>query len=124
MGGGETFSFATFNIPGAPDATLMPVTQPGQLTECGATRLTNGFSVNVRLTIHGTQNTGPGITGLPRYVNASRMTLQPAANVPTDTQWDTAYNLPADLVHLIYARIDSRDPHGQSARRDVHGDER
>jgi hypothetical protein len=31
--------------------------------------------------------------------------LQPAANVPADKMWDTAFNLPADLVHLIYARI-------------------
>jgi hypothetical protein len=78
--GGETFSFAAFNIPGAPSATVMPVTQPGAATECGATRLSNGlFSLNFRLTVHGTQNSGPGLTGLPRYVNASRMTLQPAA---------------------------------------------
>jgi hypothetical protein len=76
---GETFSFATFNIPGAPSPTVMPVTQPGAATECGATRLSNGqFSLNFRLTVHGTQNAGPGLTGLPRYVNASRMTLQPA----------------------------------------------
>jgi hypothetical protein len=34
--------------------------------------------------------------------------LQPAANAPTDPYWDTAYNLPADLVHLIYARIEDR----------------
>jgi len=78
--GGDTFSFATFNTPGAPNPTVMPVTQPGEFTECGATLLSNGrFSVNLRLTIHGAQNTGPGLTGLPRYVNASRMTLQPAA---------------------------------------------
>jgi hypothetical protein len=78
--GGETFQFATFNVPGAPDPTVMPVTQPGELTECGATRLPNGrFSVNLRLTIHDTENAGPGITKLPRYIQASRMTLQPAA---------------------------------------------
>jgi hypothetical protein len=34
--------------------------------------------------------------------------LQPAGNAPADPEWDTAYNLPADLVHLIYARIDNR----------------
>ena len=34
--------------------------------------------------------------------------LVPAANVPADPQWDTAYNLPADLVHLIFARIEDR----------------
>jgi hypothetical protein len=67
---GETFSFATFNIPGAPDPYVMPVTQPGELTECGGT--------NLRLTIHGSANAGPGLIGLPRYINASRMTLQPA----------------------------------------------
>jgi hypothetical protein len=33
-------------------------------------------------------------------------TLQPAANAPTDPMWDTAYNLPADIVHLIYVRIE------------------
>jgi hypothetical protein len=75
---GETFHFATFNVPGAPDPTVMPVTQPGELTECGATRVGNTFSVNLRLTIHTALNAGRGITGLPRYVEASRMTLQPA----------------------------------------------
>jgi hypothetical protein len=75
---GETFHFATFNVPGAPDPTVMPVTQPGEFTECGATRIGSGFSVNLRLTIHTALNAGPGITGLPRYTEASRMTLQPA----------------------------------------------
>jgi hypothetical protein len=67
---GETFRFTMFNIPGAPDPTVMPVTQPGELTECGGS--------NVRLTIHDSANAGPGLNGLPRYINASRMTLQPA----------------------------------------------
>lgn len=31
--------------------------------------------------------------------------LQPAGNAPDDDQFDTAYNLPADLVHLIFVRI-------------------
>jgi hypothetical protein len=68
---GETFHFATFNVAGAPDATVLPVTQPGELTECGGR--------NFRLTIHGSANAGPGMFGLPRYINASRMTVQPAA---------------------------------------------
>jgi hypothetical protein len=34
--------------------------------------------------------------------------LQPAPNAPADDQWDTAFNLPADLVHLIYIRIEDR----------------
>jgi hypothetical protein len=67
---GDTFHFATFNIPGAPDPTVMPVTQPGEITECGGG--------NFRLTVHGSANAGPGRFGLPRYINASRMTLQPA----------------------------------------------
>jgi hypothetical protein len=67
---GETFKFLTFNVPGAPDATLLPVTQSGELTECGGN--------NFRLTIHGTANAGPGRFGLPRYINASRMVTQPA----------------------------------------------
>jgi hypothetical protein len=68
--GGTTFHFATFNVPGAPNPTVLPVTQPGELTECGGN--------NFRLTIHDALNAGPGRFGLPRYVNASRMTLQPA----------------------------------------------
>ena len=67
---GDTFRFATFNIPGAPSPTVMPVTQPGELTACGG--------ANIRLTIHGSANPGPGAFGFPRYINASRMTLQPA----------------------------------------------
>jgi hypothetical protein len=68
---GETFHFATFNVSGAPDPTVLPVTQPGEFTECGGG--------NFRLTVHGTANAGPGAFGVPRYINASRMTLQPAA---------------------------------------------
>jgi hypothetical protein len=68
---GETFRFARFNLAGAPDPTVLPVTQPGELTACGGT--------NIRLTIHTATNPGPGRFGFPRYVNASRMTLQPAA---------------------------------------------
>src|SRR6266699_6261908 len=67
---GQTSHFATFNVAGAPDNTLIPVTQPGELTECGGN--------NLRLTIHTTNNAGTGRFGLPRYINASRMTLQPA----------------------------------------------
>ena len=75
---GETFRFATFNVSGAPDPTVMPVTQPGEFAECGATRVGSGFSVNLRLTIHAGPNVHGSITGLPRYIDASRMTLQPA----------------------------------------------
>ena len=51
---GATFRFAKFNVAGAPDATVVPVTQPGELTACSST--------NLRLTIHGSLNPGPNIT--------------------------------------------------------------
>src|SRR5262249_44314250 len=50
--GGDTFSFATFNAPGAPDPTLLPIVPAGDLTDCGTF---GGF----RLTIHA----GPDIGG-------------------------------------------------------------
>ena len=77
--GGATFRFATFNIPGAPDATLLPLVQPGELTECGASKNASGhFSVNLRLTVHAGTDVGGSITGLRRFVNASRLIAQPA----------------------------------------------
>jgi hypothetical protein len=86
---GDTFRFATFSIPGAPDATVMPVTQPGELTACGG--------ANIRLTVHGTANAGPGKFGFPRYVSASRMTLQPAIAV-RNGQVYLAWNNSTSLV--------------------------
>ncbi len=41
----------------------------------------------------------------PWYWTKTTVTLQPAANAPTDTMWDTAFNLPADLIHVIFVRI-------------------
>ncbi|HKW62990.1 MAG TPA: sialidase family protein [Candidatus Acidoferrum sp.] len=81
--GGETFSFATFNVPGAPLPTVLPITQPGTLTECGATiQRPNGrppfVTVNARLTIHAGPSAPGGATTLPRFVQASRLTVQPA----------------------------------------------
>lgn len=34
--------------------------------------------------------------------------LQPAGNVPDDDQFDTAFPLPPDLVHLIWVRVSDR----------------
>lgn len=34
--------------------------------------------------------------------------LQPAANGPNDHEYQLAYNIPADLVHLILVRVDER----------------
>jgi hypothetical protein len=35
-------------------------------------------------------------------------TLQPSATAPTDDRYDTAYDLPDDLVHLILVRVNDR----------------
>lgn len=35
-------------------------------------------------------------------------TLTPAVNVPADDRYDTAYDLPDDLVHLIMVRVNDR----------------
>jgi hypothetical protein len=79
---GATFRFAKFNVPGAPDATLLPVVQPGELIECGATQTTPGhFRVNLRATLHAGPNVGGTLTGLRRFVHATRLTVQPTIAV-------------------------------------------
>ena len=102
---GNTFHFATFNIPGAPNPTVMPVTQPGELTACGGT--------NIRLTVHGTANPGPGRFGFPRYINASRLTLQPAAaarNGVVYLAWNNSTSLsfgdPNGNSNVLFVRSD------------------
>jgi hypothetical protein len=67
---GATFRFLTFNVAGAPDPTLLPVTQPGELTDCR--------SGGVRLTIQDPSSIQPGRLGLRSFMNATRLTLQPA----------------------------------------------
>jgi hypothetical protein len=76
--GGATFRFATFNVPGAPDDTLLPIVQPGELTECGATITPTGINLNLRLTLHAGADVGGSITGLRRFVHATRLIAQPA----------------------------------------------
>jgi hypothetical protein len=70
---GNTFSFATFNAPDAPnhDATLLPVVPAGDVTDCGT-------SGGVRLTIHTGPDVSRGRNSLPRFVQAARVILQPA----------------------------------------------
>jgi hypothetical protein len=76
---GATFRFATFNVPGAPDTTLLPIVQPGELTECGATLVApRQFALNLRLTLHAGSDVGGSLTGLRRFVNATRLIAQPA----------------------------------------------
>lgn len=69
---GDTFSLATFNIPGAPDAAALPVTSAGELIDCGSP------GGGLRLTIHSGADVGGGRFGLRRFVNASRLVTQPA----------------------------------------------
>ncbi len=76
---GDTFNFVNFNVAGAPDTTVFPITQPGEFTECGGG--------NFRLTIHTAANAGPGAFGLPRYINASRMVVQPALAAYNGNLW-------------------------------------
>ena len=68
--GGETFFFATFNIPGAPDPTLLPLVLPGVSCDCG------DFGGS-RLVISSSPDIG-GRLGSSRFVNASRIFSQPA----------------------------------------------
>jgi hypothetical protein len=66
---GETFSFLTFNAPGAPEPTLLPVVQAGELVDAG--------SGGLRLAIHA----GPALTGrfgLRQFVQTARLVTQPA----------------------------------------------
>jgi hypothetical protein len=70
---GQTFSFANFNIPGALDPTLIPLVQPGTFEDCG----NGGF----RLAIVEGSDIGGGQFGLPRFVQSSRLTVQPALAV-------------------------------------------
>jgi hypothetical protein len=70
---GQTFRFTNFNIPGALDPTLVPLVQPGTFEDCG----NGGF----RLAIVQGNNIGGGRFGLPRFVQSSRLTVQPALAV-------------------------------------------
>jgi hypothetical protein len=91
---GAHFRFLNFNIAGAPSTSLLPITTPGDLTECGVFLPTSQepflgaptanapppppFIPNVRQTIHSGRAFGGSFTGLPRWRNASRMITQPA----------------------------------------------
>jgi len=66
---GETFSFLTFNVSGAPSPTVLPVVQAGELVDGGS----GGF----RLAIHA----GPALAGrfgLRQFVQTTRLVTQPA----------------------------------------------
>ncbi|WP_437849810.1 sialidase family protein [Sorangium sp. So ce363] len=68
---GETFEFVEFNVAGAPDPTLLPVVQPGELIDCGDSDV-GGFRLAIT---DGPRRTGR--FGVPTYVHASRIIVQP-----------------------------------------------
>jgi hypothetical protein len=77
---GAHFSFLNFNVAGAPSPTLLPITQPGDLNECGVFlgNKPGSFFPNSRLTIHSGPAFGGSFTGLPRWEHATRLIAQPA----------------------------------------------
>jgi hypothetical protein len=81
---GQTFRFANFNIPGALNPTLVPLVQPGTFEDCGD----NGGQ---RLAIVQGSDIGGGQFGLPRFVQSSRLTAQPALAVENGNVF-MAYN--------------------------------
>ncbi len=104
---GQTFGFLNFNVPGAPDRTLLPVVQAGELIDCG--RRSGGF----RLTIHSGANVGGGRFGLRRFVNATRLVTQPAfaaRNGILYLAWSnstsTVFGDPNGLSNVLFIRSD------------------
>ena len=88
---GTTFHDINFNVAGAPSRRLLPITTPGDLNECGVFDITSEpflnaptktaatqLVPNVRLTIHSGSALGGSLTGLPRWVHATRLITQPA----------------------------------------------
>ena len=69
---GETFRFATFNVPGAFSPSVLPVVQAGELIDCGSP------GGGLRVAIHQGSNIGGGRFGLRRFVRATRLVTQPA----------------------------------------------
>jgi hypothetical protein len=81
------------------------VTQPGHLTSCS----TN----NVRLTIHTAASSGTGQFGLPRFIEASRLVLQPstaARNGVVYIAWNNStsnvYGDPNSGSNILFIRSD------------------
>jgi BNR/Asp-box repeat len=72
--GGQTTRFASFNAPGAPNASALPNVTPGTLADCGTS---GGF----RTVLHTGANLGGGRFGLPVFRNATRLITQPSTVV-------------------------------------------
>jgi hypothetical protein len=117
---GQTFSLATFNIPGAPQPTVLPITQSGELTECGAIQVPLPppappvLVPNLRLTVHSGPNVGGSLTGFARYVNATRILTQPtfaASNGVLYLAWSnstsTFFGDPTGHSNIMFVRSDN-----------------
>ncbi len=72
---GQTFHFVNFNRPGTSNPTLLPLVQPGTFEDCGSPG--GGFRVAI---VQG-NDVGGGRFGLPRFVNSTRLAVQPALAV-------------------------------------------
>jgi len=102
---GATFRFLTFNRSGAPDPTLQPVVQPGELTDCFS-------SGGLRLVIHAGPDQG-GRFGLRSFVESSRLTIQPtfaARNGVIYMAWSNStsgiFGDPASQSNILFIRSD------------------
>ncbi|MCR6700650.1 MAG: glycoside hydrolase [Dokdonella sp.] len=116
--GGETFRTLAFNRAGAPSPQVMPVVQPGTNTECGAVRYDPPggppqFFSNSYLTLHSGPDIGQSSGGLPRYVNATRINLQPMLAVSKGVihlVWSNStsdeFGDPASGADILYMRSD------------------
>lgn len=110
--GGDTFSLLKFNRPGAPDAEVLPVIQPGTLVECGAAPDgQGGFSPYTPLALHAGDDIGGSVSTLPRYTQASRLVLQPALAVSKGVihlTWSNStsatYGDPGSGADVLYMR--------------------
>ncbi len=109
--GGETFQSLRFGIAGAPNPEVFPVVQPGSLVECGS--FPNG-APHAELALHAGDDIGGSRTGLPRYVNASRLFLRPTLAVSKGVihlAWSQAtsgvFGDPDSGADILYIRSDN-----------------
>lgn len=75
---GQSFNFVNFNIPGAPDPTLVPLVQAGTFEDCGSPG--GGFRVAI---VQG-DDIGGGRFGFSRFVQSTRLAVQPSLVVSND----------------------------------------
>lgn len=72
---GQSFNFVNFNFPGTPDPTLVPLVQAGTFEDCGSPG--GGFRVAI---VQG-NDIGGGRFGFSRFVQSTRLTIQPSLAV-------------------------------------------